>query len=96
MQNLNRKKNQQMGAKYNLGNQDIFIYLKNIYKISRYIHICIILLPSYLIITVIYFVYPDLDLPRSKPSELKQTHHLLGDKYWGDSVFETDQRETLC
>lgn len=51
-----------------------------------FIGIYIILLPSDLKITVIYFVYPDLDLPRIKPSQLKQTHHVLGDKYWGDCV----------
>lgn len=58
------------------------------HKLSKYINKCIyiIILPSDLKITAIYFVYPDLDLPRNKPSQLKQTHHLLEDKYWGVCV----------
>lgn len=69
--------------------------MKHNLVIKLYIYTHIILLTSYSIRTVLYFLYPDLDL-RIKLRELKQTHHLLEDKYWGYSMFETDQRETLC
>lgn len=84
MQNLNRKKNQQVCTKYNLGNQDLFTCI----LIQFYSSLTSSLLLNNLYILTFLFL-------ENKPSDLKQTYQLLGDKYWGDCVGNRSERDLV-